>query len=257
MNRKKILVVEDSKVERAALSGRLNSEGYDVLVAEDGSAALSTARRERPDLIVLDIMYPPDVAHGGGVPWDGFLILSWLRRIEEVKETPVIFVSASKPAENQPRAMKAGANGYFQKPYNINDLLAQIKGLLENGKKAAVKKKRVLFVDDEGDWRFVAGSCLEDAGFEVFTAKDAAEALKRMEALTLDAIVLDLNLAGENGLLLMELLKLKHPGVPILIYTGQELDKNEIQNVLNQGAARHLKKGSMADLCSTLKAMVN
>ena len=117
--------------------------------------------------------------------------------------------------------------------------------------------KRILFVDDEGDWRVVVGSFLQDAGFEVVTAKDAAEALQRMETFKLDGIVLDLNLGGENGLLLMELLKQKHPGVPILIYTGQEHDEVAIQGMIKQGARKYLRKGSMADLCNTLKNMVN
>jgi DNA-binding response OmpR family regulator len=257
MSRKKILVVDDSKVEVAALSGRLASVGYDVAVAEDGSSALSTARRERPDLIILDVMYPPDVAHGGGVAWDGFLILNWLRRIEEARNTPVIFVTGLDKPDYKDRALKAGATAFFHKPYRIDDLLGTIHAHIEKKTAKPSEKKRLLFVDDEGDWRFVAGACLEDAGFEVVTAKDAAEAMKRMEKLHLDAIVLDLNLGGENGLLLLELLKLKHPGVPILIYTGQDLDKNQVQSMLNQGATKHLKKGAMGDLCNTLKAMVN
>jgi CheY-like chemotaxis protein len=257
MHHKKILVVEDNKVERAALSNRLNSEGFEVLIAEDGSAALSTARRARPDLIILDILYPPDVAHGGGVPWDGFLILSWLRRIEEAKETPVVFVTGANPAAYKARALKAGAAGFFHKPYQPEQLLKFIHQELNAKQTKAQPAKRILFIDDEGDWRFVAGSCLEDAGFQVVTAKDQAEALKRMDNATLDGIVLDLNLAGQNGLLLMELLKQKHPGVPILVYTGQDLDKTAVQSILKQGARQYLKKGSMAELCSTLKTMVN
>jgi DNA-binding response OmpR family regulator len=58
----------------------------------------------------------------------------------------------------------------------------------------------------------------------VVTAKDATEVLRRMEALELEGIVLDLNLGGESGLLLLELMKEKHPGVPILAYTGMDLE---------------------------------
>jgi CheY-like chemotaxis protein len=119
------------------------------------------------------------------------------------------------------------------------------------------EKKRILFVDDEQDWRQVVGNCLEAAGFQVVTAKDATEALRRMETLELEGIVLDLNLGGENGLLLMELLKQKLPGVPILVYTGMDLEPEVIQSILQQGAKQYLRKGSMSELCETLRKMVN
>jgi tubulin-specific chaperone A len=257
VNRKTILIVDDDRVVQATLSAKLKSVGYDVLEADDGAAAVSTVRRQKPDLILLDISFPPDVAHGGGVPWDGFLILNWLRRLDEGKDVPVIFITGSDPAKYKSRALAAGAVSYFQKPVATDQLLALIAKELTAPGTCAQAKKRVLFVDDEGDWRFVAGTCLQDAGFEVLTAKDAAEALRRMEAFQLDAIILDLNLGGENGLLLMELLKQKHPGVPILIYTGQEHDAEAIQKMLKQGARQYLRKGSMTDLCNTLKTMVN
>src|SRR5438105_6189227 len=112
MNRKKILVVDDSPVDRKILAQKLDQNGYEVLLAEDGAIALSTARRQKPDLILLDISFPPDVAHGGGVPWDGFLILSWLRRLDEAKNTPVVFVSATDATKLKARALSAGATGF-------------------------------------------------------------------------------------------------------------------------------------------------
>jgi CheY-like chemotaxis protein len=257
MHGKKILIVDDSQVDLRMLSLKLNANGYEVLRAEDGASAVSTARREKPDLILLDISFPPDVAHGGGVPWDGFLILNWLRRLEEAKDIPVIFISGKERSKTESRALQAGAVRYFQKPVNCDDLLTTIQKELASPKKGHQAKKRILFVDDEGDWRFVAGACLQDAGFEVVTAKDLTEALQRLETPRLDGIVLDLNLAGENGLLLMEFLKQKHPGIPILIYTGYQHDDEAVQNMLKQGARKYLRKGSMTELCDTLKSMVN
>lgn len=261
MNRKKILIVDDNRVVLKALSVKFNADGYDVLLAEDGAEAVSMARRERPDLILLDILFPPDVAHGGGVPWDGFLIMNWLRRLEETKDIPVIVITGGDPATYKDRAIAAGALSFFPKMMNSENLLNLIRQALASRKDRPSPnlphRKRVLFVDDEGDWRFMAGTCLQDAGFEVITAADAAEALRRMELVKLDAIVLDLNLAGENGLLLMEFLKQKHPGVPILIYTGMANDSSTIQGIIKQGAQKYLRKGSMAELCDTIKSMVN
>ncbi|HWX19834.1 MAG TPA: response regulator [Candidatus Binatia bacterium] len=257
MNPKAVLIVDDNAVDRKVLSMKLSQGGYRVLQAEDGGEAINIARREKPDLIVLDIAFPPDVAHGGGIPWDGFLILSWLRRLDEAKHVPVVFISGGDPVKYRKRALEAGAKAFFHKPFAPEELFAVVRQALESQPSPPPAKKRILFVDDEGDWRLIAGTCLEEAGFEVVTAKDAAEALRRMETVKLDGIVLDLNLAGENGLLLMELLKQKHPGVPILIYTGMDNDSAAIQTMLGQGARQYLRKGSMAELCQTLKTMVN
>ncbi len=130
MNRKKILVVDDNAVVVKTLSLKLKASGYDVLTAEDGSTAVSTARRERPDLILLDIGFPPDVAHGGGVGWDGFLIMDWLKRMDEAKRIPVIIITGSNAEETKARSMAAGAVGFFQKPVNNDELLAAIRKAL-------------------------------------------------------------------------------------------------------------------------------
>jgi DNA-binding response OmpR family regulator len=259
MNGKRVLVVDDSFIDARILSNRLKAEGFEVLIAQDGAAAVSTARKQKLDLIFLDVLYPPDVAHGGGVSWDGFLIMNWLRRMDEAKHVPVIFVTGADPAKYRQRALDAGAAKFFTKPIKVEELMTAVKTVLyQPGQEPAiVSKKTVLFIDDEGDWRFVAGECLRDAGFNILTAKDEAEALRRMETVKLDAIILDLNLGGQNGLLLMELLKMKHPGVPILIYTGMDNDNAAIQDMLKNGAKKYLRKGSMAELCDALKGMVN
>jgi CheY-like chemotaxis protein len=126
-NRKKILVVDDSPIILKTLSMKLKSQGYEVLTAEDGSVAVSTARRERPDLILLDISFPPDVAHGGGVPWDGFLIMDWLKRMDEAKDIPIFIITGGDPDRYKARSMAAGAVGFFHKPINNDELLQAIR----------------------------------------------------------------------------------------------------------------------------------
>lgn len=130
MNRKKILVVDDNPVVLRAMSLKLKSSGYDVLMAMDGSEAVSAARRQKPDLIVLDISFPPDVAHGGGVPWDGFLIMEWLRRMDEARTIPVIIITGGDPALYKEKALASGAVNFFQKPVDNNQLLATIHKIL-------------------------------------------------------------------------------------------------------------------------------
>jgi CheY-like chemotaxis protein len=124
---KKILIVDDSDVMLRALSHKLTGEGYSTLTAADGSAAVSVVRAEKPDLIVLDIGFPPDVAHGGGMFQDGFAIFGWLRRMEEGKDVPVIVITGSKQEEFKKRSMAAGAIAFFQKPFENEDLVEAIR----------------------------------------------------------------------------------------------------------------------------------
>jgi len=130
MSRRKILVVDDSPIILRALSLKLTAAGYDVLTAADGGEAVSLARHELPDLILLDISFPPDVAHGGGVPWDGFLIMNWLRRQEEAKNIPIIIITGGEPERYKERALAAGAAYFFHKPIENEELLAVIRQTL-------------------------------------------------------------------------------------------------------------------------------
>ncbi len=127
MNRKRILIVDDSAIILKTLSMKLQSSGYDVSTAADGGTAVSIVRRERPDLILLDISFPPDVAHGGGVAWDGFLIMDWLRRLDEGKHIPIMIITGGDPEKFKGRATAAGAIAFFQKPINNEELLASIR----------------------------------------------------------------------------------------------------------------------------------
>jgi CheY-like chemotaxis protein len=132
--KRKILVVDDNAIVVKTLSFKLKSGGYDVITAVDGSEAVKAARSQKPDLILLDISFPPDVAFGGGVPWDGFLIIDWLRRMDEARNVPIIIISGGDPAKFEQRSKAAGAVGFFQKPIDHDRLLEAIRSVLETPK---------------------------------------------------------------------------------------------------------------------------
>ena len=136
MNAKKILVVDDNVVILKTISMKLTAQGYDVCTAEDGAGAVGAVRRAKPDLILLDLSFPPDVAHGGGVPWDGFLIMEWLRRLEEAKGIPIIVITGGDPVKYKARALAAGAASFFHKPINNDELLTVIHKTLEESQAA-------------------------------------------------------------------------------------------------------------------------
>lgn len=131
MSTKKILIVDDNAVVLKSVQMQLVKAGYAVFTALDGSEAISVVRRERPDLIVLDINFPPDVSHGGGVAWDGFLIMQWLRRLDEAKTTPIIIITGEDPAKYHDQAIKLGATAFFTKPIDHAGLVDMVQRTLD------------------------------------------------------------------------------------------------------------------------------
>ena len=128
---KKVLIVDDDAVILRTTSFKLRSRGYAVVTATDGAAAIKAVRQETPDLILLDLGFPPDVGHGGNVGWDGLRIISWLRRMEAARSIPIIIITGRDPASCKPPLMAAGAFAFVSKPIDHESLLSTIKHLLD------------------------------------------------------------------------------------------------------------------------------
>ena len=124
---KRILVVDDDRIIQRNISVKLKDKGYQVVTALEASQALSALRQNKPDLILLDINFPPDVAHGGGVGWDGIGILEWFQRVDAAKSIPVIIISGTDPAKCEDRVKAIGAVAFFQKPIDHAELHAAIQ----------------------------------------------------------------------------------------------------------------------------------
>jgi two-component system KDP operon response regulator KdpE len=121
MSNKKILVVEDDADVRLGYHVLLKANRYDSFFAVDALAAVSEARKHQPDLIILDLGLPAG---------DGFVVMDRLKANTTLAMVPVIVVSARDVRANRDRALKAGAKAFFQKPWNDDELLASISGLL-------------------------------------------------------------------------------------------------------------------------------
>ena len=119
--KKKILVVEDDKRIVMALAVRLKGKGYDVVAAYDAVMAMTIAMHHRPDLVLLDISMP------GG---NGFMVAKRLQNEATTAGIPLIFLTASKQPGLRENAQDLGAVGFFEKPYEAEDLLAAIDGAL-------------------------------------------------------------------------------------------------------------------------------
>ena len=116
--------------------------------------------------------------------------------------------------------------------------------------------KKILFVDDEAEWRLIPGTALREAGYEMIIAKDVFETGLQTYAVKLDLIILDVNLGSDNAPGLMRLLKESHPGVPILLYTGLEQQDPAVQTMMNEGASRYLRKGPLQELLDSVRTVL-
>ena len=121
MDRNKILIIEDDPDLRRGLNLRLRANNYDTAFAADAIMALNIAKKEAPDLILLDLGLP------GG---DGFLVLERMKNIASLACTPVIVLSARDPNANEKRALDAGAEAFFQKPVDDQELMKAIQRAL-------------------------------------------------------------------------------------------------------------------------------
>ena len=102
---------------RTALKDCLESDGYRVLTASDGEAGLGRAMREKPDLILLDVMMPR---------LDGYALCSELRR--HAAAVPVLMVTAKGQIQDRVRGLDSGADDYPVKPFSMEELLARVHG---------------------------------------------------------------------------------------------------------------------------------
>lgn len=122
-NGKTVLVVDDDPVFLKATSMKLDAEGYEVVTALEGAEAIQTARKTKPDLLVLDVNLTRDVA---GVPWDGFTVISWLRRFHDLKNIPVVIATSGDPGSHTKKAFSAGASAFFHKRMDPRLLIAMV-----------------------------------------------------------------------------------------------------------------------------------
>ncbi|WP_429303540.1 response regulator [Paraburkholderia sp. GAS199] len=118
----RVLVVDDNADLRDYMRRILSAAGHEVSIAPDGQAALEAARAEPPDIIVSDVMMPR---------LDGFGLLRELRADPDLRETPVLMLSARAGEEARVDGIEQGADDYLTKPFSARELLARVTGNLQ------------------------------------------------------------------------------------------------------------------------------
>jgi CheY-like chemotaxis protein len=134
MTNKRLLIVEDDADVRLGHHIVLKANHYDTCFAYDASAAVSEARKQRPDLIILDLGLPAGNIASGAIqnsPGDnGFTVLERLQADPDLSSIPVVVVSARILHGNKDRALGAGAKAFVRKPWDDKELLAIIGQLI-------------------------------------------------------------------------------------------------------------------------------
>ncbi len=135
MDKKRILVVEDEKDMLFAVKLFLESRQFEVLAASDGQEALEKARRENPDLIILDVMLPKI---------EGYKVCRMLKFDTKYSNIPIIIFTARVHPNDEKVGYEVGADAYLTKPFEPEVLIQKIDQLLQaNKKKTKVRREDV------------------------------------------------------------------------------------------------------------------
>jgi len=117
MNQATVMIADDSLLIRAVVVASLEAEGYQIMQAEDGAAALEQCRVSPPDVILLDIVMP-------GL--DGYQVLAELKADADLSHIPVVFLTGRTGMEDVVAGLRAGAHDYLKKPFEPEELLARV-----------------------------------------------------------------------------------------------------------------------------------
>ena len=138
MKKELILVVEDDRAILTGLQDLLEGEGYAVATAEDGEEALRVYEREKPSLILLDIMIPEK---------SGYDVCREIRKKDEI--TPILMLTAKGQEVEKVVGLEMGADDYIVKPFGVNELLARVRaGLRRSRQKPAVRDSGPIAFED-------------------------------------------------------------------------------------------------------------
>jgi PAS domain S-box-containing protein len=184
VGKKTVLVVDDDNSIRELLKQELEAEGYAVRQAADGRAALVEVKREKPDLIILDVMMPE---------LSGFDVAAVLRNDPETLDIPIVILSVM---QDKQRGYRLGVDRYFTKPTDTKVLLEEIGSLLAQG----ATKKKVLVVDEDQATAKTLIDALQSQGYTVTAAYNGEEGIAKAVSEQPDMVITRSALSEKHNL---------------------------------------------------------
>ena len=225
---KTVLIVDDDEGVREFLAVELKTYGLKILQAADGRRGLETARKERPDAILLDVLMPN---------LDGWETLRALKQLTETRSIPVVILSV---VDNRAFGISLGAVEHLVKPVERPALLLALSraGVLAT-------KGHVLVVDDDADVRSLLEQELVAAGYRARTAAGGTEALDLLSRERPSAVLLDLMMPPPDGFEVLYRIR-RDPllrDLPVIIVTARELSPDD-ERTLQGSVQRIIRKSS-------------
>jgi PAS domain S-box-containing protein len=223
----RILIVDNELHIAQLFRYQLEKDNYTVLLTTRPTEVLPSARRERPDLILLDVMMP-------GL--DGFEVLRQLKQDPDTMSIPVIIMSVLADEE---KGFALGAADYLTKPLDNRLLQTTVRRVL--AQRHSEKPWSVLVVDDEADCRHWLLEALAKQGLRTTEARDGQEALDIIAAHPPHLIVLDLEMPVMDGWAVIRALKEtpQTARIPIIVLTGNSIDSAQNKTRLLEMGVQH------------------
>ena len=193
--KRRILVIDDSKLVHKHLVPPLEAEGYEVFSAMDGAEGVERAREVRPDLIISDIEMPR---------MNGFEAVRAIRSMPLLRDVPIIMSSTLSSVADQRKGFAAGVDDYVTKPVHIPDLLGRLEKIF---KRTLTGRENILVVEPDATVARATTKILSRQGFSARVCSTLSEAVKVLRKYTHELVLCESELADGNALDLLKAMK--------------------------------------------------
>jgi two-component system cell cycle response regulator len=243
----RILIVEDNPANLSLMEYLLRAFGYVVVTAPDGGAGLEAARRESPDVILMDLQIPV---------LNGYECAERIRAVPELRGVPIVAVTAFAMVGDRDKILAHGFDGYIAKPIApetfIDQVQASIPATLRSPQTSAPTEtpvaakastgRTILVVDNSPVNLALVQSTLEPFGYEVLAAGSVREALQIAQQQPPDLILSDVHMPGQSGYDLIRIVSTddRLRAIPFVFISSTIWGEKERQVGLGMGARRFI-----------------
>jgi len=229
---KKILIVEDEEFLTEMYRTKFESLGYTVFNAPEGKKGLELMRKEKPDLVLLDIIMP-DI--------DGYEVLKEVRRSPELKNLLVVVLSNLGQEEEVTKGMQLGADAYFVKSdLTPTQLVEKAEGIIAKGcsdKAVTMRPPDVLLINSDDSIIDIYTKRFDKEGIQFKIAEEATWGLKVAQTEPFDAILLDVSMPNVDGVKILKTMRStpKLVNIPIIVFS--ESTEDSVLKILKEAGA--------------------